>query len=176
MEFQLRTPLSAEDIENLHVRDIVFLNGKVYAARDKVHALIHKNGSPISLEGAVIYHCGPLIQGNVVFSAGPTTSGRLSRYTDEILDLGVRAIVGKGGLPGKPFKGRAAYMAYPGGCGAAAAEQLHVSSVYLSELGMAEALWEFQAKDFGPLMVGIDSHGGDLYRDVRQKAQQMLGT
>ncbi|MDD1758840.1 MAG: FumA C-terminus/TtdB family hydratase beta subunit [Methanotrichaceae archaeon] len=176
MEFKLRTPLMAEDIENLRVRDIVFLNGKVYTARDKVHALIGKKGSPISLEGAVIYHCGPLIKEDFVLSAGPTTSDRLSRYTDEILNLGVRAIIGKGGLPGEPFKGRAAYLAYPGGCGAAAARQMRVSSVYLSELGMAEALWEFQVKDFGPLIVGIDSHGNDLYRDVRQKTQLRLRT
>jgi fumarate hydratase subunit beta len=176
MEFKLKTPLLAKEIENLHVRDIVFLDGKVYTARDKVHALIHKKGSPISLEGAVIYHCGPLIRGDFVLSAGPTTSDRLSRYTDEILNLGVRAIIGKGGLPGELFKGRAAYLAYPGGCGAAAARQMRVSSVYLSELGMAEALWEFQVKDFGPLIVGIDSHGDDLYRDVRQNALLRLRT
>ncbi len=66
MEFKLKTPLLAKEIENLHVRDIVFLDGKVYTARDKVHALIHKKGSPISLEGAVIYHCGPLIRGDFV--------------------------------------------------------------------------------------------------------------
>ena len=176
MEFKLKTPLSSEDIENLHVGDMVFLDGTVYTARDKVHALIHNRGSPLPLEGAVLYHCGPLIRGDLVLSAGPTTSDRLSRYTEEILNLGVRAIIGKGGLPGEPFRGRATYMSYPGGCGAAAARQLRIRAVLLPEMGMAEALWEFQAKDFGPMIVSIDSHGCDLYRDVKQNAQRRLRT
>ena len=86
----------------------------------------------------------------------------------------MRAIIGKGGLPGVPFLNRAVYLAYPGGCGAAAALQLHVKSVYLQELGMAESLWEFEALDFGPMIVAVDSHGKDLYRDVRRSAEMQM--
>ncbi|HPM26297.1 MAG TPA: fumarate hydratase C-terminal domain-containing protein, partial [Methanothrix sp.] len=125
-------------------------------------------GSPVSLEGAALYHCGPLIQEGRVLSAGPTTSGRMARYTEEMLEKGVRAIIGKGGLPPEPFRGRAVYLAYPGGCGAAAARKLEVLTVHLSELGMAESLWTFRAKDFGPLIVAIDSKGRDLYQEARE--------
>jgi fumarate hydratase subunit beta len=170
-EFHLKTPLSAADVQELVAGDVVFLSGPVYTARDKAHALMHEEGTPISLQGAALYHCGPLIRGNTVLSAGPTTSGRMARYTEEILARGVRAIIGKGGLPGEPFLNRAVYLAYPGGCGAAAALQLQVIGVHCQELGMAESVWEFEAQEFGPMIVAVDSHGKDLYRDVRRSAE-----
>ncbi len=173
-EHRLRTPLSMEDVKRLRAGDVVFISGHIYTARDKAHALMRARGCPVPLEGAVLYHCGPLIRGDEVLSAGPTTSGRMARYTEEILRLGVRAIMGKGGLPGEPFLGRAVYLAYPGGCGAAAAQQLRLRSVRLQELGMAEALWEFEAENLGPMIVAVDSHGGDLYRDVRRSVQSRL--
>jgi len=167
-EHHLSTPLSGEDIRMLEAGDVVFLSGIIYSARDKAHAMIRKAGSPVSLEGAALYHCGPLIQEGRVLSAGPTTSGRMARYTEEMLEKGLRAIIGKGGLPPEPFQGRAVYLAYPGGCGAAAARKLEVLTVHLSELGMAESLWTFRAKDFGPLIVAIDSKGRDLYQEARE--------
>ncbi len=167
-EHHLSTPLSGEDIRRLETGDVVFLSGIIYSARDKAHAMIRKAGSPVSLEGAALYHCGPLIQEGRVLSAGPTTSGRMARYTEEMLEKGLRAIIGKGGLPPEPFRGRAVYLAYPGGCGAAAARKLEVVTVQLSELGMAESLWTFRAKDFGPLIVAIDSKGADLYQEARE--------
>ncbi|MFB3765353.1 MAG: FumA C-terminus/TtdB family hydratase beta subunit [Methanotrichaceae archaeon] len=174
MEYRLKTPFSNEDIKSLHAGDIVYLSGTVYTARDKAHALLRSKGSPISLEGAALYHCGPLIKNDQVLSAGPTTSSRMARYTEEILNLGVKAIIGKGGLPGEPFRGKAVYLAYPGGCGAAAARQLKVKKVHLQELGMAEALWEFGAENLGPMIVAIDSYGHDIYRDVRASVQSRL--
>jgi len=171
-EYHLRTPLSAADVEMLHAGDVVFLSGRIHTARDKAHALMHRGGSPVSLQGAALYHCGPLIQEGRVLSAGPTTSGRMARYTEEILELGVRAIIGKGGVPGEPFLGRAVYLAFPGGCGAAAALRLKVCGAYLQELGMAESMWEFEADNFGPMIVAIDAHGKDLYRDVKESAQK----
>ncbi len=161
-------------MQKLNAGDVVYLSGPIYTARDKAHALIRSKGSPISLQGAALYHCGPLIHKNVVLSAGPTTSGRLARYTEEILKMGVRAIIGKGGLPGEPFREKAVYLAYPGGCGAAAAQQLKVKEVHLKELGMAESLWKFEAEAFGPLIVAIDSHGKDLYQDVRASVSSRL--
>lgn len=171
MEHRIKTPLSLSDIESLRAGDVVFLSGTVFTARDKAHALLRSEGSPVELKGAVLYHCGPLISDQKVISAGPTTSGRMDRYTEFILNLGVRAIIGKGGLPGQPFLGRAVYVAYPGGCGAAAAKQLKTKRVHLKELGMAEALWEFEATDLGPLIVAIDTYGGDLYEEVRKSLQ-----
>jgi len=170
-KYHLHTPLSEVDVEKLAAGDVVFLSGLLFTARDKAHALIRREGSPVSLDGAALYHCGPLILDKKVLSAGPTTSGRMARYTDEILGLGVRAIIGKGGLPGEPFRDRAVYLAYPGGCGAAAAEQLRVSGVHLPELGMAESIWVFEAAEFGPMIVAVDSHGKDLYLEVRRSAR-----
>jgi len=171
-KYHLQTPLSDADVEKLVAGDVVFLSGPLFTARDKAHALMRRTGSPISLDGAALYHCGPLIQDSRVLSAGPTTSGRMARYTDEILGLGVRAIIGKGGLPGEPFRGKAVYLAYPGGCGAAAAQQLEVKGVHLTQLGMAESLWAFEARDFGPMIVAVDAHGRDLYQEVRRSAQE----
>lgn len=171
-EYHLRSPLSDEDVQKLVAGDVVFLSGPLFTARDKAHALMRRLGSPVSLEGAALYHCGPLILDDRVLSAGPTTSGRMARYTEEILRLGVKAIIGKGGLPGEPFRDKAVYLAYPGGCGAAAAQQLRVLGVHLQELGMAESLWEFEAKEFGPMIVAVDAHGKDLYLEVRKSAQR----
>jgi fumarate hydratase subunit beta len=168
--YHLKTPLSEEDVEKLVAGDVVFLSGPLFTARDKAHALMRRAGCPVPLEGAALYHCGPIIQDNRVLSAGPTTSGRMARYTEEILKNGVRAIIGKGGLPGEPFRNKAVYLAYPGGCGAAAARQLEVRAVHLAELGMAESLWVFEAKDFGPMIVAVDSRGKDLYQEVRYSA------
>jgi fumarate hydratase subunit beta len=170
-KYHLQTPLSSADVEKLAAGDVVFLSGRLFTARDKAHALIRRVGSPVSLDGAALYHCGPLIQDSRVLSAGPTTSGRMARYTEEILGQGVRAIIGKGGLPGEPFRDKAVYLAYPGGCGAAAAQQLRVSGVHLPELGMAESLWVFEAKEFGPMIVAVDAHGKDLYQEVRRSAR-----
>jgi fumarate hydratase subunit beta len=168
--YHLKTPLSGEDVEKLRAGDVVFLSGPLFTARDKAHALMRRAGCPVSLEGAALYHCGPIIQDNRVLSAGPTTSGRMARYTEEILKMGVRAIIGKGGLPGEPFRNKAVYLAYPGGCGAAAAGQLAVLAVHLPELGMAESLWAFEARNFGPMIVAVDAHGKDLYQEVRSSA------
>jgi fumarate hydratase subunit beta len=98
----------------------------------------------------------------------------MARYTEEILARGVRAIIGKGGLPGALFLNRAVYLAYPGGCGAAAALQLRVMGVHCPELGMAESVWEFEALEFGPMIVAVDSHGKDLYQDVRRSAEKQM--
>ena len=173
-EHHLRTPLLPEDVARLRVGDTVFLSGLIYTARDKAHLSLRKQGSPVSLQGAALYHCGPLIREDRVLSAGPTTSGRLARYTEEILRLGVRAIIGKGGLPPEPFRNRAIYLAFPGGCGAAAARQLKVVGVHLPELGMAESIWEFEAENLGPMIVAVDSQGKDLYGEVKKSAQSRV--
>ena len=172
--YRLKTPLSSEDVQKLRAGDVVFLSGPLFTARDKAHALMRRAGCPVSLEGAALYHCGPIIQDKRVLSAGPTTSGRMARYTEEILKMGVRAIIGKGGLPGEPFRNKAVYLAYPGGCGAAAARQLEVKEVHLPELGMAESIWAFEAQDFGPMIVAVDAHGKDLYQEVRSSAGKRI--
>ncbi|MHC1631230.1 MAG: FumA C-terminus/TtdB family hydratase beta subunit [Methanotrichaceae archaeon] len=177
MEHRLKTPVSIEEVRALRAGDLVWISGIIYTARDKIHALLRSEGNlPVDLEGAVVYHCGPLIQGDEVISAGPTTSSRMTRYTQEIVNKGVRIIIGKGGISeaSEALRDKAVYLAYPGGCGALAAKLLKLKRVHLPELGMAEALWVLDAKEFGPMIVAIDSRGRDLYQEARRSTEAKL--
>ncbi len=187
MEHHLQTPLKSEDIEKLNAGDIVYISGEILTARDEAHARIleveeRKEKLPFPLEGAVIYHCGPLMQqtenGWKVISAGPTTSGRMSKMTPPLLKVhGVRAIIGKGGMKGIAcaLKDKCIYLAYTGGCAALAAELIReVKAVHWLDLGMPEAVWVLRVEEFGPLIVGIDAKGKDIFAEVREKAQKQL--
>ncbi len=176
MEHRLRTPISEEDVSALRVGDLVWISGTVYTARDKVHALLRSGEElPVDLAGAVIYHCGPLIRDDRVLSAGPTTSGRVARYTKDVVSRGARLIVGKGGISEEAgaLRGKAAYLAYPGGCGALAARHLKVKKLHLPKLGMAEGLWELEAEDWGPMIVATDSFGNDLYAEAKRSRKEI---
>ncbi|NMG83532.1 MAG: fumarate hydratase [Methanosarcinales archaeon] len=187
MEHRLTTPLTKEAILKLKAGDILYLTGRVFTARDEAHkhilnALSHHRKLPFDPTGAVIYHCGPLLKKTEnswqVVSAGPTTSERMTQMTPALMDnTGIRAIIGKGGMKGVAplFRGRCVYLAYTGGCAVLAAEGIsRVINVYWQNLGMAEAVWEFEVRDFGPLIVGIDSYGVDLYEKVLEKASESL--
>ncbi|NJE11358.1 FumA C-terminus/TtdB family hydratase beta subunit [Thermococcus sp. MAR1] len=169
---RLRTPLRERDVLNLRAGEVVYLSGTVYTARDSAHRkileLAEKGQLPLNLEGAVIYHCGPVVRkgggGYEVVSAGPTTSSRMNRYLEGILSLGVRGIIGKGGMNPEPFKGRAVYFAFTGGAGSLAAKSVKrvVDVLWLEELGIPEAVWVLEVEDF-PLIVAIDANGSSLY-------------
>ena len=191
MEYHLQTPLKMEDIEKLNAGDIVYISGEILTARDEAHARIlemEEKGEelPFSLEGAVVYHCGPLMQKTGkgekedwrVVSAGPTTSGRMSKMTPPLLKAHeVRAIIGKGGMKNvaDALKGSSVYLAYTGGCAALAAELIkEVKNVHWLDLGMPEAVWVLRVEEFGPLIVGIDSKGKDIFAEVREKAEKVL--
>ncbi|WP_292469914.1 FumA C-terminus/TtdB family hydratase beta subunit [Methanolobus sp.] len=184
MVYRLRTPLKEEDIKELNAGDIVYLSGTIYTARDEAHARIlemaeEKKELPFDLKGSVIYHCGPLMReldGNwEVVAAGPTTSARMSKMTPELLKIhDVRAFVGKGGMDNvkESMDNKAVYLAFTGGCAALAAMSIQkVTHVYWLDLGMPEAVWELEVKDFGPLVVGIDSHKNDLFLEISKKAK-----
>jgi fumarate hydratase subunit beta len=187
MEHHLQTPLKREDIEKLNAGDVVYISGEILTARDEAHARIlemeeKKEGLPFSLEGAVIYHCGPLMQqtenGWKVVSAGPTTSGRMSKMTPPLLKAHeVRAIIGKGGMKGvaDALKNKCVYLAYTGGCAALAAKLIkEVKAVHWLDLGMPEAVWVLRVEEFGPLIVGINAKGKDIFAEVREKAEKVL--
>ncbi|GAB6136682.1 FumA C-terminus/TtdB family hydratase beta subunit [Thermococcus prieurii] len=170
MAVKLRTPLSEEEILKLNAGDVVYLSGEIVTARDSAHRRIlsmQREELPFNPEGAVIYHCGPVVReterGYEIVSAGPTTSARMNRYLDEILGLGVRGIIGKGGMSVEPFRGRAVYFAFTGGAGSLAAKSIkRVKAVHWLDLGVPEALWVLEVEDF-PLIVAIDAHGNSLY-------------
>lgn len=187
MEYHLKTPLTIDDVENLNAGDIVYITGVVLTARDEAHArILEMTGKgedlPFDLEGAAIYHCGPLMKKNddqwEAVAAGPTTSGRMSRMTPSLLEkYNVRALIGKGGMQNvaDSLKDRCVYLAYTGGCAALAVQAIRkVLDVHWLDLGMPEAVWELEVDEFGPLIVGIDSRGNDLFSDVRRDADYVF--
>ena len=173
----LKTPLGPEVID-LVAGDRVTLSGTVYTARDEAHQMMQERGIPFDPEGAAIYHCGPIIRDETVIAAGPTTSARMNSCSGFLLDRGVRALIGKGGMGTEvrdQLRGRGVYLAFTGGCAALAAARMNVEGVYFPELGMAEAIWVLSF-DQVPLVVGIDSHGNDLFLEVERRAKLEFGT
>lgn len=171
----LETPLNAENVKKLRAGEIVFLNGTIFAARDQATHRMLENLRAIP-RGAVVYHCGPLVKKTrgkwLIISAGPTTSARMNALLPAFVKkLGVRAIIGKGGVSkavAQAMKGRCVYLAAIGGCGALYARCLRVRRVRWLELGEPEALWVLEARGFGPLVVAIDARGKNLFaRRVR---------
>jgi len=177
MEYHLKLPVSSEDIKKLHVGDIIFVSGSIFTARDEAHLMmLEKDRSGLSFNPSemALYHCGPLMKKTKgvwqVVSAGPTTSSRMEIFEDKFIEkYGVNIIIGKGGM-GKRTKTAlekhtGVYTAYTGGAGALAAERVEqVPGVYwLDILGMPEAVWIFKVKEFGPLVVAMDSYGKSIY-------------
>ena len=172
---QLRTPLG-EEVLALRAGDHVELSGIVYTARDEAHLRMQKEGIPFDPKGAVIYHCGPVIKDNRVLAAGPTTSARLNELSGFLLDKGVRGLIGKGGMGAtvrEQLRGRGVYFAFTGGCAALASSHMALKGVFFEDLGMAEAVWVI-ALDRLPLVVGIDSHGNDIFESVRHHADEVF--
>jgi fumarate hydratase subunit beta len=176
MTVQLHTPLG-DEVLALHAGDHVELFGMVYTARDEAHMRMQKEGIPFDPEGAAVYHCGPVIHNNRVIAAGPTTSARMNTLTKFLLDRGVRALIGKGGMSGtvrEQLRGRGVYLAFTGGCAALAASHMTLRGVFFEDLGMAEAIWIIEL-DHLPLVVGIDAHGNDIFESVRARANKEFG-
>ena len=178
MEYTFSTPIPDSDIEKLRAGDILYLKGILFTARDEAH--MHLLEHPIAgfdPRGLALYHCGPVMKqvGGEwqAVAAGPTTSARMDSLEARFLEkYGPKVIVGKGGMGAKTrdalVKHKAVFTNYTGGAGALAAKSLpRVKAVHLlEELGMAEAVWVFEADRFGPLIVTMDSHGRSLHDEV----------
>ncbi len=195
--YKLKTPISEEDIRKLKANDVLYVTGTIVTARDQAHrrALeFFKEGKPlpVNLEGLAVFHCGPVMskQGDkwIAVAAGPTTSTRMDIFEDEFIkNFKARVVIGKGGMGKKTTdamaKYGAVYGAFTGGAAILAAKAIkNVRAVEWFDLGMPEAMWIFEAEEFGPLAVAIDSHGNNLFTDVqkiveanRQKIYQKLG-
>ena len=163
---ELTAPLSKEAVAALRAGDRVLLSGTIYTARDEAHLKIQECGFPFDPEGAVIYHCGPVVKSGRVIAAGPTTSARMNKLTAPVLDAGVRGLIGKGGMSPEVLKamaGRAVYFAFTGGCAALAADRMTLETCHYPELGMAEAVWQIRL-DKLPVIVAMDAYGNTLYK------------
>jgi len=186
--FRFKTPISEEEVRTLKVNDVLYVSGTIVTARDEAHkkALeLFREGKklPINLEGLAVFHCGPIVKKEgdkwTVVAAGPTTSTRLDQFEDEFIKAyKVRVVIGKGGMGKRTTdamkKYGAVYGAFTGGAGVLAARAIKsVKTVeWLQELGMPEALWVFEAEEFGPLTIAIDSHGNNIFEEVKKKAEE----
>lgn len=171
----LQTPLSDEDVLGLKAGDSVLISGVIYTARDAAHKklaeLIERDEPlPIDLKGQVIYYVGPTPAkpGQVIGSAGPTTSGRMDKYTPLLLKEGMKACIGKGlrnaAVKEALQKYKGVYLAAVGGAGALLSKRIISSEVVAyPELG-AEAIYRLEVKDF-PATVINDAYGNDLYEE-----------
>ena len=173
MEYELNTPLNDEDINKLEAGDTVYLTGKIYTARDSAHKRIIDSGAPINLKGVALFHAGPIIKKHEdeyeIIAIGSTTSMRMNPYEPEVLSMGVKAIVGKGGMDENTQKvlvdNNCVFLTAVGGCAALYVSSINkVDSVNWLDLGMPEAIWELDVKKFGPLIVTMDSKNNNLYK------------
>ena len=174
MQYVLKTPLSKQDLAPLKAGDTVLLSGVVYTARDAAHArmmeLLDKGEPlPFPIEGAAIYYVGPTPErpGEVIGSAGPTTSGRMDAMSPRLLDLGNKIMIGKGkrddAVKAAVVRNGAVYLAALGGAGALMAKSVETLEVIAwPDLG-CEAVRRLTVQDM-PLTVILDAHGGDLYQ------------
>lgn len=169
----LTTPIHSEDVEDLKVGDVINVSGTIFTARDQAHRRIVEEGEPFSLEGNVIFHAGPIIRKNgeddyEVVAIGPTTSMRMNPYEADVIDKGVRLVIGKGGMDDNVrealVKNNAVYAVATGGCAALYVSSVKkVDSVTWLDLGVPEAMWELEVDSFGPLIIAMDSNGNSLY-------------
>jgi fumarate hydratase class I len=172
---RLETPLSEEQVRQLHAGDIVLLSGTVFTGRDEVHKYLHKGGDLDVIRGGVIYHCGPVVleeDGKYrVVAAGPTTSIREEPYQGDLIErFGIKAVIGKGGMGPKTLAAcqqhGCVYLHAIGGAAQIYARCIEsVDNVYLQQFGSPEAVWELRVKDL-PAVVTMDSHGQSLHQEV----------
>jgi tartrate/fumarate subfamily iron-sulfur-dependent hydro-lyase beta chain len=178
LDYHVTLPVPSDVLKKLRVNDIIYVTGNIFTARDSAHMKMRGmklKDLPFDPSVMALYHCGPLMKKEngqwIAVSAGPTTSSRMEDFEDILLDhFGIRLIIGKGGMGERTRralkKTRSVYAAFPGGAGVLAAEKItNVSQVYwLEELEMPEAVWILEVKEFGPLVVAMDSIGQSLYR------------
>ena len=184
-EVVLEPPVGEAQVRALKVGDVVLITGDMFTGRDNVHAYLMKNPPPVNLQGAVLYHCGPVMlkQGErwSVRAAGPTTSSREEPYqADVIRRYGVRAVMGKGGMGAKTLAALkecgAVYLNAIGGAAQYYARTVEeVKGVHLMEFGIPEAMWHLRVKNFAAI-VTMDAHGNSLHADVAKTTGEALAS
>jgi len=174
MDIRITTPLTQEKIGALRAGDVVLISGTLYTARDAAHKKIYDlllSGQtlPFDLKDALIYYVGPspTKEGQIIGSAGPTTSGRMDVFTPELLASGLRGMIGKGQRSQAVLDAmvlyKAVYFAAIGGAAGVMAKCVkRVEIVAYEELG-TEAVRKLTVEDF-PVIVAVDSAGNDYYK------------
>ena len=162
MERHLQAPISKEELKTLKSGDYVYITGTIYTARDAAHkrmyeTLQNQENLPIDIQDQIIYYMGPspAREGRPIGSAGPTTASRMDKYTPQLLDLGIDAVIRNG----------AVYFAAVGGAGALLSKCITKSEVVAYDDLGTEAIRKLQVENF-PVIVVIDSEGNNLYESA----------
>jgi len=185
-------PVTEEQVRKLRVNDTVSLNGTLYGIRDatQIHMFDRGRKTRFDMRGHAVIHTAPNVKwvgetraapsGYEPICIGTTTSARMERFTCPLMtEYGVRIIIGKGGLfdaSAAAFKELGgAYLAIIGGTAALETTWVEqIEAVDLDDLN-PESLWKFRVKNFGPLLVAMDAHGGSLYTAVNKAARDKRG-
>lgn len=175
-EYHLKTPITEDDIKDIRIGDIVYLEGTLVTCRDVAHRRVVEEGRtlPVDVRDKAILHAGPIVKdlgdGHYqMISVGPTTSMRMEKFEEEFIkETGVKLIVGKGGMgPGTEAgckKYKALHLVYPAGNAVYAAEKVErIVDAQWKDLGMPETLWVCDVQEYGPLIVSIDTQGENLF-------------
>ena len=173
MEKHIKAPISKEVSRKLRAGDYVYITGTIYTARDAAHKRMDdalKNGEnlPVDMVGQTIYYMGPspAREGRPIGSAGPTTASRMDKYAPNLLDLGLKGMIGKGkrsqAVIDAIVRNGAVYFAAVGGAGALLSRAITSSEVIAYEDLGTEAIRKLTVKDF-PAIVVIDAEGNNLY-------------
>ncbi|PKM93796.1 MAG: fumarate hydratase [Firmicutes bacterium HGW-Firmicutes-1] len=179
MDIKLTTPLTKEKVQGLKSGDKVLITGTIYTLRDAGHKKMIEqinNGDtlPINIKDNIIYYAGPspAKPGQVIGSAGPTTSYRMDDYTPTLLDLGLKGMIGKGdrneAVIQSMKKNTCVYFAAVGGAAALIANTIKNCEVIAYEELGTESLKKLEVEDF-PVIVVIDCNGNNLYKSERAK-------
>lgn len=184
----LITPVSAEDLKDIHIGDIVYLDGSLTTCRDVAHRRVVEEGReiPVDVRNNAILHAGPIIRPleNGKFemvSVGPTTSMRMEKFEYDFVKItGVRVIVGKGGMKENTERAckqfGAIHCVFPAGNAVVAAVEVEeIVKAEWRDLGMPETLWNCRVKEFGPLIVSIDSEGRNFFEEKKVEYNRKKG-
>lgn len=187
--YHFNTPLKEEDVRRLRIGDVVYISGHIYTSRDMAHLKYREllgegKALPKEFNGSVIFHAGPVCLRQADGSwklnlIGPTTSIRMEPYAEMVGKMGVRAIIGKGGMAEDTERccreyGYVYLQAAPGCAAKLSAGVKKVNDVTWLEMGMPEALWDLDAEEFGPLVVAMDATGESIYKNLKNKALEIL--
>ena len=184
----LTLPVNDSQVEQMEIGDTIYLTGIIYTARDMAHLEIKKLlekgvALPVALSGRAIFHAGPVVRkvdsGWEMIVIGPTTSIRMEPYAQLTGELGVKLIIGKGGMS---KDSKAAYKKYkqaylqaaPGCAVQLAAGVKRVVNVHWLEIGIPEAMWELEVEKFGPLVVTMDAKGNSRYDELKETAMNKI--
>ena len=189
----LTTPITYDQIKDLNIGDTVYLSGMLATCRDNGHKRVIEEGTmpdKFEFRDGAIFHAGPIVGEdedgkNYMVSIGPTTSRRMEPLEAAFIEkTGVRLIIGKGGMMADTARAckefGAIHCAFPGGCAVVAAREVEeVTDVEWMDFGMPEALWIMKVREFGPLVVSIDTKGNNLFDNnlklYRERLEANLG-